>query len=74
MSEQKIGTWIPTSERLPESNTSFIVTITTKVLTRVTMATRIGDEYFEAGERLYFGAITAWMPLPEPYREDGAAE
>lgn len=61
--------WIPTSERLPENHTTFIVTITTKVLTRVTMATRIGDEYFEGGERLYFGAIKAWMPLPEPYKE-----
>lgn len=63
------GKWILTSERLPKDKTSFIATITTKFLTRVTMATRIGDEYFEGGERLYFGAIKAWMSLPEPYEE-----
>lgn len=62
--------WIPTSERLPENHTTFIATITTKVMTRVTMAYRIDDEFFEGGVQLHFGAFKAWMPLPEPYKEE----
>ena len=58
--------WIPCSERLPERQTSVLVTD----YDAVEMAYINGDgkwmDYF--GDKLK--AVTAWMPLPEPWRGD----
>lgn len=75
---QKIDTWIPCSERLPEYEEYVLATfadkstIDTKVLSVRRIETFDGwcwsdfaDEYtWEKDE------IIAWMPLPEPYKGD----
>lgn len=52
--------WIPVSERLPEKNGKYLVTV------------RNGNVYagvYDAFSGRFQCAATAWMPLPEPYRE-----
>ena len=62
--------WIPCSERLPERQTSVLVTD----FDAVEMAYINGDgkwmDYF--GDKLK--AVTAWRPLPEPYKESEVKE
>jgi hypothetical protein len=61
-----VGKWIPVSERLPEHGGYYIVT------------EMISEESWFVGVVLYRGTcerwftdyeVTAWMPLPEPYKE-----
>ena len=66
--------WIPVSERLPNRNTVYIVT-------RIIDGTRITDASYFDGQntwhrdtgvnhgRPYLTDIIAWMPKPEPYKE-----
>jgi len=68
--------WIPVSERLPDKRGFYLVT---------EKEYRVGDkkhsgkfetkvsfvEFREKWNRASFFEITAWMPLPEPYQEDG---
>ena len=52
--------WIPVSERLPEKNGKYLVTV------------RNGNVYagvYDAFSGRFQCAATAWMPLPEPYTE-----
>lgn len=58
--------WIPVTERLPEKHSSAIVTD----FGYVTFAyTNNLDEWMDYdGNRLK--NVTAWMPLPEPYRKE----
>lgn len=77
--QPKVGEWIPVSERLPEESTECVVTIKMKYEweiefeINVDVATYLdGDwctfnDWFE-GQQYY--EVTAWMPLPEPYRKD----
>lgn len=68
--------WIPVTERLPEEDGDYLVT---KVDDE--NVTIIGLAYYSNGFGLVFydngwasnKTITAWMPLPEPYKE-GAEE
>ena len=81
--------WIPVSERLPERYGRFIVTIVPDagelwktiefamysdlmglVKTPVFWKGNVGKSDFED----VTSKVTAWMPLPEPYREKGGAE
>jgi hypothetical protein len=55
---QKCKTWIPVSERLPEENGGYLVTVKRGY---VTTALWLGD-----AEK--WSAVTAWMPLPKPYK------
>ena len=65
--------WIPVSERLPENNGCMLVTIDDAI--------EFGK--YEDGEWSIWvcehwdewdaKGVTAWMPLPEPYRKDGEA-
>ena len=57
---QKYKTWIPTSERLPEENGGYLVTVMGKYITTALWV----------GNAENWSKITAWMPLPEPYKED----
>ena len=50
--------WIPVSERLPEENGSYFVTVKRGY---VTTAIWVGTAEF-------WSEVTAWMPLPEPYK------
>ena len=63
--------WIPCSERLPEKDELVLVT----VWNDVTIAWRNIYGGWESAEDMYEkGDVTAWMPLPKPYREDGEEE
>jgi len=58
--------WIPMKERRPEKDGRYLCTFQGKAV-HICM-------YLNGGFRLYGenkdNLITAWMPLPEPYRED----
>lgn len=58
--------WIPVSERLPGKHRSAIVTD----FCHVTLAyTNNLDEWMDY-DRNKLKNVTAWMPLPEPYRKE----
>lgn len=64
-SSPKISEWIPCSERLPEADQMVLATEEEGVIFCT-------YEYFYGyGYGFYpiHGNVTAWMPLPEPYRE-----
>ena len=73
-SQPKVGKWIPVSERLPEEYKYVLVTVNEKqkILDSVVM---VGCYTYEQGWILngYIDLVnlnvTAWMPLPEPYKE-----
>lgn len=55
------GNWIPVSERLPDKPGKYLVTV------------RNGNVYsgtFDKISNRFMCAATAWMPLPEPYKEE----
>lgn len=62
----KSTNWIPVSERLPEDDTTVLVTC----------KTRRGTTFVRTGYCIYGSwhlnceGVTAWQPLPEPYKED----
>jgi hypothetical protein len=61
--------WIPVSERLPEPDVEVLVTDDACGL-----ATISTDSIYESeatGEKEWYTSqrVTAWMPLPKPYRE-----
>lgn len=57
--------WIPCSERLPEEKGEYLVSFGKN--TKTVIETFDGV-YFS--ERNYFLQPEAWMPLPEPYKEE----
>lgn len=64
------GTWIPCSERLPEEPE--LCLITQKIGTQKVRKTalRSSGEWRFNGRKIKDEAVIAWMPLPEPYREE----
>lgn len=63
--------WIPCSERLPSESGNYLITVADLRLGHngehtVTMA----DFYAKAKKWNSIVDVVAWMPLPEPYRED----
>lgn len=63
--------WIPCSERLPEDSRNVILTTRSSVVGVGSFIARDGQwvQWYSGGGILV--DVTAWMPLPEPYREDG---
>lgn len=63
--------WIPVSERLPEASGTYPVTCMDGRIYRSTYAKfqRKLKRWELTGTRSYWKVI-AWMPLPEPYKED----
>ena len=72
------GEWIPVSERLPNRNEY----IKNNGLFNVSDGNRSYSEWFDIYDTQKFGeptmtgfrvdcAVTAWQPLPEPYKEGG---
>ncbi len=73
--QPKIGEWIPCSERLPEESGTYIVNAIENHIVHVTFAKwmpRI-KRWNLSGNRSYW-KVTAWMPLPEPYRPEKESE
>ena len=59
--------WISVSERLPGKNGCYLVSTTGTNNDIIDIAYYIEGMWHKASR------IKAWMPLPEPYREDGEA-
>ena len=59
--------WIPCSERLPEDNTDVIVCFYSGTVTEMRYW---GNGIFQGIYEHTTKVIVAWMPLPEPYREE----
>lgn len=58
--------WIPCSERLPEDNTDVIICFYNG---EVIGMRYLGNGIFQGVYEHTTKAIVAWMPLPEPYKE-----
>lgn len=56
--------WIPCSERLPEANTRCLCTYENKE------GTCIDFGLYSMKQGWFVSGVTAWMPLPEPYKEE----
>ena len=72
--EMSLPKWIPVSERLPENSGCVLISIAGDIefgaYDRQNHDWAIWrDGYWDEGKR-----ADAWMPLPEPYREDGDEE
>ena len=55
--------WIPVSEGLPKKDGDYLVTTHIGQLARYIFAKGRSEEYWTR-------CTTAWMPLPEPYKEE----
>lgn len=56
--------WIPCSERLPEEKGGYLVTVKRGYITTALWV----------GYPVYWKEVTAWMPLPEPYKAEMEVE
>lgn len=71
--EEKENGWIPVSERLPEKNKDVIATVKYSGFMGMYgrwLKTAFIDDYGEWNGECIGGEVIAWMPLPEPYKED----
>ena len=83
--EKKTGRWIPCSERLPEKNGRYIVTRGLKAcgsLWNRVYIVNYSDLMGLCKEKMWWSGnvgksdferhddVLAWMPLPEPYKEE----
>lgn len=60
--------WIPVTERLPEKDGMYLVSISPQSRMEKRVDT---DFYSHFGVWQIFGKfVTAWMPLPEPYEKE----
>lgn len=67
--QPKVGEWIPCSERLPEDDRTKLVTFD-----GITEAGYYSNgDWWCVGDNINLSIrpdVIAWMPLPEPYKED----
>lgn len=62
--------WIPCSERLPEENGNYLVTVEANDGTasiKFQMVDHYGPKWLHEGKH---EKVIAWMPLPEPYKTE----
>lgn len=64
--KDRLGQWIPCSERLPEDNTDVIVCFYSGTVTEMRYW---GNGIFQGIYEHTTKVIVAWMPLPKPYKE-----
>lgn len=65
--------WIPVSERLPEENEAVMASTEYGVFPEARYTKEYGWEWaYEAGADYWkeFEGVTAWMPLPKPYKAE----
>lgn len=69
--ELVLPAWIPCSERMPQESCRYLVTIYDGVNMRVTVAPYHPrtESWTLTGRMAYYRPL-AWMPLPEPYKEE----
>lgn len=63
--KDRLGQWVPCSERLPEDNTDVIVCFYSGTVTEMRYW---GNGIFQGIYEHTAKTIVAWMPLPEPYK------
>lgn len=74
--QHKVGEWIPCGARLPDDRRCVLVTAYWHETYQVMMACYFGDglwwcvPYNNCGKHMQKLNPIAWMPLPEPYKED----
>lgn len=76
MDDEKENGWIPASERLPEESDYYMACIYNEISNKCYCRSEwlsINNNYY--GELVWidlksYEKVVAWMPLPEPYKED----
>ena len=79
--EQCKHRWIPVEERLPEEDTIVLLTVS-GLYSCITFSDAIelgnlcsdGEWFIEGYPDWDDPNVTAWMPLPEPYRKEGKSK
>ena len=63
--------WIPCSERLPEHGGRYLISVLDGINRRTTVAPYLPRcKAWAMNGRMAYWKVIAWMPLPEPYREE----
>ena len=63
--------WIPCSERLPEHGGRYLISVLDGINRRTTVAPYLPRcKAWAMNGRMAYWKVIAWMPLPEPYKED----
>lgn len=61
LEERQQGEWIPVTERVPEEEADYEITLNNKQVTI--------DHAVDGKFMFHNGDVIAWKPLPEPYKE-----
>lgn len=75
--EEKINNdWIPVTERLPEYNKEVLTCSDGGFIEIQSLENSCNGAYWEdqEGDWSYSGEVTAWMPLPQPYKAESEEE
>ena len=70
LTQQLNNGWIPISERLPEKGEKYLVTFQGKTVDTCQFI----NGHFRIYREKMTHLISAWQPLPDPYKEDKDAE
>lgn len=75
LTDRNVGKWIPVTERLPDNIDEEVLVCTEDYgksdLGFATVAIYDGSGWLECWERkTYLTAVTHWMPLPQPLKEE----